>query len=81
MIEQLRETRRMNVPYQLMMDAANEIERLHAELAVRKRQVGLMANCLSHIREGDVAPEPIKVAATAALAGAEQLYNDFANGQ
>lgn len=57
-----------------MSETQTTIERLEAELAVRKRQIGLMGNCLSHIETSPVAPEPIRVAATAALVGAGQLW-------
>ena len=56
------------------------IEQLKAELAIRKRQIGLMGNCLSHIQISPIAPEPIKIAATAALAGASELMKEIANG-
>lgn len=44
-----------------------------AEIEIRKRQIGLLGNCLSHIENSAIAPEPIRVAATAALAGAMEL--------
>lgn len=50
-----------------------EIEALKAELEIRKRQIGLMGNCLSHIQDSPIAPEGIRVAATAALVGASEL--------
>jgi hypothetical protein len=49
-----------------------------AELEIRKRQVGLLANCLSHIQGSPIAPEPIRVAATAAIVGASELTKEIA---
>lgn len=42
---QLRETRRMNVPYQLMMDAANEIEQLRRVLKWARTCVPFPSDC------------------------------------
>lgn len=53
------------------------VEKLQAELAVRKRQIGLMSNCLSHIQNSPIAPEPIRIAATAAISGASELTNEI----
>lgn len=43
------------------------------ELALRKRQVGMLANCLSHIENSPIAPEGIKQAASLAIIGAGQI--------
>jgi hypothetical protein len=57
------------------------IERLETELAVRKRQIGLMGNCLSRIQNSPIVPEPIRIAATAALVGASEFAKEIANGR
>jgi hypothetical protein len=49
-----------------------------AELEIRKRQVGLLANCLSHIQGSSIAPEQIRIAATAAIVGASELTKEIA---
>lgn len=54
-----------------------EVDQLRAELALRKQQIGIMANCLDHISKGSVAPKPIKIAADVALAGAMQIADEI----
>jgi hypothetical protein len=51
-----------------------DLDTLRAELAIRKQQIGLMGNCLSHIQNSPIAPEPIRIAATAAIMGASDLW-------
>ena len=60
-----------------LTEPASEVEVLRAELAIRKRQLGLLANCLSHIQTSDIAPEPIRIAATAAIEGANALTKEI----
>lgn len=55
------------------------IEALKAELAIRKQQIGLMGNCLSHIENSPIAPGPIRIAATAAIVGASELTKQIAS--
>ena len=53
LVDQLRETRRMNVPYQLMMDAANEIERLRARQANTDKFLEFLPTVASVVSGGE----------------------------
>ncbi len=62
--------------HQLMLEAANEIERLRDELTHRKRQQVIMYSCLENIREGRDF-EGCKRAADIALIAVRQITADM----
>lgn len=59
------------------MTHEEETQALKAELAIRNQQIGLMGICLSNIENGAGVPEPVRNAATAALADASALANSI----